>query len=1308
VSRRRKLFVLAVAVAATLLYALWRAPEWGARLVESALERQFQRPVRVESLRLRPSTLELEVRGLRVAGPTDAAPPFLEVDVVRVRPSVAPLRGNRVVLSRLRIERPRLHIEAYPGPPQGPGGDNIPKLGGGGGGSIRVHVDRLVVVGGEFVLDHARVPLDLDLPNFQGRLVAGPDDRLSGHASFATGRMRMGAAPELPVGTEIDLSYQRGTLSVDGGRLFAEGTDIGYSGRLRLAGRPQGQLRLAGGVDLAVLERHVFRSGLGFQGAARWNGILSIDGSRLRIEGRMEGTGGQFMAVPVPRFAGALSYDGTSGLVLRDLDLEALGGSGRLDVDVPPASTGRPLRIAGPMRDADGEGLMRLVFGWGEMGLGAAATGEVDVSWPRGAARRVTGRVGLDLAERTDGRFPIAGRVDWSAVGGDQSFETVDLRGPGLAVRVDGDVDAEGPADLGVEGQAEDIAAADLLLTRLRRALGSAEAQPAGFAGRGAFSGRWRGTLEWPVFEGRFAGSRIAYAGVDWGRAEWTGRLDTQAEAVESHPLVLAKAGGRIEWDGRTETGWFGLRDHLDGRARLESWPVEDVVTFMEWDVAASGTVSGEAVVRGRRSAPAGEARLVARAGRYAGVPYDAARIDSRWRDRLAEVTRGDVETGGGRIEFHGSVTDDGVYDGAAEMRDVDLGAVAPAPVAGVAYGGRLSGRAVLQGTLARPRLQATLSSPRLFVGDEGIGALEARFSGTGDGRVAIDGSCRSARVDLALAGTVGADEPYVADLTLRARSTSLDPYLRVAQPSLPSALSIVGSGDVRVRGPLATPAELRAEAAVPDLQVLLPDFASRASEPARLTYKDGRVDLARLHLAGEGTDLLLAGGADLLGDGPLALSARGQADLRAVSILSRRLRGVGSARLSVDVSGTRAAPRVSGTLELDGAGLRVRGFPHGIEALTGRVRFSERAASLEGVTGIVAGGRLSVEGEAAYPNGRLASYDIRPVGRGMALRYPEGLRSVVDAQLRLFGDAARQWLTGTVDVRQALWTRRYDVASEILATRRPSLAPDAASLEEGAQIDLRVRVPGTLRIDNNLASVTARADLALSGTTLAPVVTGRAEIERGQLYFQGRTYVVQRGTLDFVNPQRLDPLFDIEAVTRIRSYSVTLRVSGTLERVTPTLTSDPPLSSLQILALLAGQDETEVASLTQTQARDRQGQLAAAGAATLAAGRLSEQVGLEREAERLFGLNRFSIDPSLLRGAGTTPTARVTVGKRFAPNLNVLYSQDLRGTEERILAVEYTLSDRFSLLLTRTDPGTAKTGVERGWAFDVRLRQSR
>jgi hypothetical protein len=50
---------------------------------------------------------------------------------------------------------------------------------------------------------------------------------------------------------------------------------------------------------------------------------------------------------------------------------------------------------------------------------------------------------------------------------------------------------------------------------------------------------------------------------------------------------------------------------------------------------------------------------------------------------------------------------------------------------------------------------------------------------------------------------------------------------------------------------------------------------------------------------------------------------------------------------------------------------------------------------------------------------------------------------------------------------------------------------------------------------------------------------------------------------------------------------------------------------------------------------------------------------------------------------------------------VNVLYSVDLGGTTERLVSVEYTLSDRFSLLLTQAPEPT-------GFGFDLRLRRSR
>ncbi|MCH7809924.1 MAG: hypothetical protein IH863_05020, partial [Chloroflexi bacterium] len=252
------------------------------------------------------------------------------------------------------------------------------------------------------------------------------------------------------------------------------------------------------------------------------------------------------------------------------------------------------------------------------------------------------------------------------------------------------------------------------------------------------------------------------------------------------------------------------------------------------------------------------------------------------------------------------------------DMEGVDLAVFLLRPVPDVAFSGRLDGRLVLQGTLSRPRVRATLSSPRLFLGDEGIGALEANLVGAGDGTLSIDGTCRSGRVDLAVTGSVGTLPPYEVALHLSARDTSIDPFLRAVKPALPAVIGLVASGQMRLTGPLARPVELRAEASLSDLRLLLPAYPIESRGPVRLGRDGGRLRLADFHLAGEGTDLVVTGSADLLGDGPLSISVAGQADLRALSVVTRRLRGVGAARFAVEVTGTRSNLRLQGTLDFD------------------------------------------------------------------------------------------------------------------------------------------------------------------------------------------------------------------------------------------------------------------------------------------------------------------------------------------------------------------------------------------------------
>lgn len=1285
-TRKRRLRLLLLLVLAALAGSfLLRLPALSARGLERALSSFFHREVTVREVRWRGWPLEAEVLGLRVAGEKPGLP-FLDAPRILAAPALQPLWLGRIVLARLRVIGPRvrIHADAF-------GRDDIPRLGGEGGEGFEWRIRRLVIEDGEFQLDDRRVPVTVDLPDFRGRLAARAAGAVAGSLSFGPGRLRFGDNPELELATDMEMRLDGPLLTVETARLRAAKLELAYEGELRLGARPRGEFGVKGSFDLGMLDRHAMRSGFDIQGQARFDGRVWVDGSRLRLRGGLEGSEGAFDGVAVPRFEGQVAWD-EQGVHLRDLDVEALGGNARLDVEIPPGKS--VARLSAKVSEADTEGALRWIFDLGPLGIGSGATGEVALSWPRGRFRELSGRAALDLASKAGAGTPLSGRVEWRAENGVQFLERAELHAPESDVRLRGRIERDQAADLALDAETRDLAAADQLLLGMRRALGASEARRAGFSGRGEFHGRWRGTLQQPVFEGRFAGEDLGYLGVTWGQARLAGTATPDEVAMA--PLELQRGDARLRVEGRIETGYFGDKDALQVRANVQAWPAEDLTRALGLPVELRGALAGDVTLGGRRSALTGELRLSSRAGSYYGVPFEELDVRAALHGGTIEVRSGRARVGSGVLSFRGALSDDGHYDGAAEAQGIEVAELLKATPAAWPIAGRVTGRVTLQGPLDRPRLHGELASPRLFLGDEGLGAVQAAFTGKGDGQVGVLAHCRSQRVDLTLSGALPALRSGAAALRLAWKDTSVDPFIRVLYPSLPSVVSIVASGEAELAGPLAGLDGMEGQARVAELLVSLPEYPVRNSEPMRFRLGRAGLRVEELHLAGEGTDLRLSGSAGTAGRAPLDLSLEGASDLRVLSVVTRRLRGRGSARLAMTVRGSVESPQVEGALELTGAGLRVRGFPTGLDGLRGTVRFSEQRAQLEDVTGSLGGGPVEVSGSASYDQGRLTAVDMQLHGRRVALSYPEGLRSVLDLELHLFGDQSRQWLAGDIDVRHALWTRRYDVASELLAAGAERI--EAASLREGLRLDIRVRAPGTLEVNNNLAALRATTELDLAGSLDEPTVLGRAEIDRGRVYFQGNTYAIRRGSVDFTNPRRIDPEFSIEAETRIRSYRVTLHVSGTLGRIYPTLSSDPPLSAVQIVSLLAGADETQVASLTQSQSD--QARLAAAGAATLAAGRISEEVGLERQAERLFGLNRFSIDPTLIKGDVANPTARLTVGKRITPDLNLLYSIDLKSGQEQLLSVEYTLSDRFSILLTSSELG--------GLGVDVRVRQSR
>ncbi len=93
------------------------------------------------------------------------------------------------------------------------------------------------------------------------------------------------------------------------------------------------------------------------------------------------------------------------------------------------------------------------------------------------------------------------------------------------------------------------------------------------------------------------------------------------------------------------------------------------------------------------------------------------------------------------------------------------------------------------------------------------------------------------------------------------------------------------------------------------------------------------------------------------------------------------------------------------------------------------------------------------------------------------------------------------------------------------------AIPPTALPLRYDIQID----APSTLQVRNNSIRLTARADLQLRGTYDRPLLVGRADVERGEVAFEGRRYLVTRGSIDLSNPTRIEPFIDLETETRVR-----------------------------------------------------------------------------------------------------------------------------------------------------------------------------
>jgi translocation and assembly module TamB len=885
---------------------------------------------------------------------------------------------------------------------------------------------------------------------------------------------------------------------------------------------------------------------------------------------------------------------------------------------------------------------------------------------------------------------------------------------PGHVVTSDTFVEFQGRTEWGARSRipfhvlSSDWQESDRLLAGVLTAFGTTtRAVPIG--GYGEFNGIMLGEFRRPRIEGRFEGAGLRAWDVDWGRA--SAEVAIENNYVDVTDAVIRDGSSEIRTTGRFSLG-YPRRDggeELNARFSVNGRDLADLRrAFSLDDYRLEGRFSGDFHLYGRYERPFGFGRMSVNEGVAYGESFDHFESELRFEGagvRLdgASIRKGEgVLTGAAFIGWTG-----GTYSFNADGRRLPIERIDSIRVDRAPLSGLLDFSAEGSGTFDEPRYDVEIEVADLFMADEGVGAVTATLAVRGDLlTVAMDAA--SPRLTVSGTGRVSLNEQYDTEATFRFTDTSLDPYLRIFEPRLSPFTTAVASGAIRVVGELGDVNHLLVDGTVDTLRLGLFDYPLSNAGPLRVALDRNTILIDRARLVGEGTELDLDGSVDL-GARRIEMKATGRAALAVLQGFFRDLRSSGQAGLQASISGPLDAPTLAGSASVTDGRVRHFSLPHSLENLDGRITFDERTVRFDELTARVGGGLVQFGGRVAFTGLSLGDINVTAVGQDMRIRYPEGVRSLIDADLTLRGAPGNPLLTGTVTVKSAEWTERIDTGGNLLELTGSGGSASAPAVETlPVRFDVRIVAPGTLRVENNAARLVLSADLVLGGTYDRPTIFGRAEVDRGEVLFEARRYFVTRGSVDFSNPARIEPFFDVEAETRVRvpgqTYRVILRAAGTPQRLDVELNSDPPLSQVDIVSLLFGdvrptQDSELNALRTQDVAEQ---QLLQSRAARMLASPISSGVG--RVVEQTFGVDTFQITPSLVdpyqQSSRLNPSARLTIGKRISDRVYLTYARSLtESSRDQIILLEFDQSDRLSWILTQNEDNT--------YSIDVRVRHT-
>jgi len=1296
------------------------------RMAEARLSEYFDRDVRVGQVRWTLAPLSIELEDLVIPSPpstSDGAeggaggmPPFARVPLLRLQ-----LRAENWANWR----RPVLHVDqVFVDSPavalvlSEDGGNNLPELGRRGGdrkSRVDVRLGSIVVDDGLFTLDELQLPFDLEARDVVARLTGEPPaDGSSGvvlDGRVNAQQVRVTLPGGRPYTVAVSARTRISAQAVEIQELLLRGPDASVRARGELV-LPEDERRLElsisaeGGVALASHLGYLDQEAtpvdgpFQFEGSFFWRpegwsaegvldsarvvyeqrvltdvqGFLRVVPDALRYSigrafyagGRMAGVvQGEIARTPRP-FQVDLSLEGLDlETVIADQGLELEGVHGliggevsyRFDDDDAAAGSGwADLQVDSAYRSAPA----------GTLPEGLALTGSVPVEIDRGTVRLSAVR----LASRSgDQLLDVEGAYDLQSGEGrfDYRLSTRDL-GPLAALVPLEPAPASGPLEGGEA--AEPVPFAWLPTTGYGDASGVFRLSPGTYSVTAVFD---LAAVEAPgLLADRVAGSlRLTPAGL----------RDLLIQASQGDGALIVAGTVPFEVEGLVEPS---PPFHLTIEAA--SWPADEkLAAWIPVELPLEGALSGHLDLGGNLDGLIAEAELSVEPATVAGVELDRLLADFRLDPERLRVDRLVARTGAGTATARGTfVFDTGELDFQVEAPRLDLSGEPFASILQGDLSGVVAVGAVVGGTLEKPRLAATLAGADLEVagrrlGDDGTASVDLTWQ---DERLSAMGGVPGV---LRLEGG-GAFTTERADLAVRLASARLGDAVRALVPDAPADLQGSLSGELTIVGERARPEDLLVRFEADSLSLAYEERTVRNLEPVVVRFTGEAIEIDSLFVeeVGSGSELFVQGTVGLTGEMPLDLRTQGSLATDWVELFAPDVEIDGTFDVLATVGGTLRAPEINGQGEIRQGHVIVPNFPQSFEDLHAVVLFYPDQVVLDRLEADVGGGTVRAFGRLSLYGTEGLDYRLQATVDDVTLRFPEGFWFQSDAALTLSPTPDGREVRGTVTLGRAFYVQ--DVETGLLQILRQALRTERLEVAEtdeiaaSTQLAIAVQAPGTVRVRNNLADLRGSADLTVRGTAARPVVFGTIELDPGgTLVYEDNEFEVERARLTFANPARIEPVVDLVATAEVREYDLTLGLSGKIDNLQVRLASDPPLSDLDVVSLLAT-----------GQAPDRTGAVAGGGArgafspssflAGQAASAVTERVGT------LFGFDKFRITPAESETGNALSGVGVTVGKRLSKDVVVTFTELSGGTQGSLLQVEWQVDQNLTLVFSATD----------------------